>query len=910
MSDGSRGWSDWWSGDHAENFYRLLLNVMPSRHRRLFADEMLDVFRHQRSRECRGHAQRALQLLRTSFDLLATAMILHAENLLKQISPSQQNPRERFRRGLEKGDFMSSWVSDIRFGMRNLIRSPLLVMVAVLTLGAGIGANTAIFSVLNTVLLRPLPYENPESLVHIYESNPLKSWTQQTASPANFLDWREQSESFQDMAGYWSFDGATVEADGERERVSTGQATGNLFRLLGTRPSAGRLFQPSETFSGEAAVALISHSYWESRFGGRPEVVGSILQTSEGAREIVGVLPPGFRLPGIAVPPQLWTPSEWDPEVYGVAVWTRRAHWVTVVGRLKPNVSRQEASQELQTIAARLQEEYPETNEQAGVGIIGLQDWVAGEARTPLWLLMASVGVVLLIACINVANLLLARGRSRRREMAIRGALGAGRLRLLRQLLTEGLILVLGAGALGLALAYWGVAFLRSTAPDGIPRIGELSVDASVLLFALLCSAATLLIFASLPAWTLSRAPVVQGLSQGGRQGSGGGASPLGRGLVVAEVALSVLLVIGAGLLLRSFLHLQSEPTGFDASQVLSMRFNLEDAGYEEAQQALAFIDRAIPRLQALPQVQEAALATSIPIGGDGTWSGTVFIEGQATRVEEFRHRTVDPRYLPTLSVRLLEGRNFEPSDGPQSQPVALVNEALAAQFEDGRVIGRRISFAEDGPQMTVVGIVANEKYRQIRAQPTPQVYQPLVQRLRPDIHALLKTSGDPARLSSAAREALLDIEPRLVIFDVRPLPSYLRESLATDRFMAQMVGAFALLALLLAAVGLYSVLSYTVSRRRQEFGIRMALGARMSDILALVMRQGLAVSLLGVVLGLAAAWGVSRWIGGLLFNVSPTDPLTFAGVAGGLAAVALLACYRPARRAAKVDPQVTLRAE
>ncbi|HSR70264.1 MAG TPA: ABC transporter permease [Acidobacteriota bacterium] len=896
--------------DWAQRFYGLLLSLLPGRHRRHFGDEMLEVFRRQRQHECRGMAQRLLHLLRTSFDLLATALILRAESVAKRLWPSQQNPRERFRRGLEKGDYMTSWTSDLRFGLRNLLRSPVLVLVAVITLGAGIGANTAIFSVLNAVLLRPLPYQDPGRLVLIYETNPLKGWIRQTASPANFLDWRAQSESFQDMAGYWAFDGATVEADGKRERVATGQATGNLFGMLGIRPAAGRLFRPSETFSGGAAVAVISHAYWQSRFGGRPDIVGSILQTSEGAREIVGVLPPGFRLPGIAVPPQLWTPSGWDPEVYGVAVWTRRAHWVTVVGRLKPGVSPQEASQELQTIASRLQQQYPETNEQAGAGLVGLQEWVAGEARRPLWLLMASVGVVLLIACINVANLLLARGRARRREMAIRGALGAGRIRLLRQLLTEGLLLAAGAGAVGLALAYGGVAFLRSAAPPEIPRLEELSVDASVLLFAVLCSLVTLLVFASLPAWMLSRTTAVEGLSQGGRQGSGGGASPLGRGLVVAEVALSVLLVIGGGLLLRSFLHLQSEPTGFDPSNVLSLRFNLEDAGYEKAEEALAFLDRLTPRLQALPEVEKAALATSIPIGGDGTWSGSVYVEGQEGRIEEFRHRTIDSHYLTTLGVRLLEGRNFQPSDGPQSQPVALVNEALAAQFHDGRVIGRRIAFGEEGPQMTVVGIVANEKYGQVRAQPTPQVYQPLIQRLRGDIHALLKTSGDPTRIASSARQAVLEIDPRLVVFDVRTLPSYLRESLAADRFMAQMVGVFALLAMLLAAVGLYSVLSYTVSRRRQEFGIRMALGARVSDILRLVMGQGLVVSLIGIALGLAAAWGVSRWIEGLLYNVSPTDPLTFAGVALGLAAVALLACYRPARKAAGVDPQITLRAD
>ncbi len=891
--------------------FRFWLRAFPPGHRQRFGAEMTLMFQDGMGEQ--GSARRRCgYLLKALFGLLANGFVLRAQGWRRRNSGFADPPPMRFSPHSKKGLhlMLGSLPTGLRFALRGLMRTPGFALVALFTLTLGIGANTAIFSVLNSVLLRPLPFERPHELVQLWESNPLKGWERNSAAPANFLDWKQQSTVFQDVAAYFGPGFITWSADGEVSQIVRASATGNFFSLLGAKPVAGRLFRDEETWQSENSGAVLSHGFWLRHFGGDPEAVGKNLILNGSPVEIVGVLEAGFRVHDADA--DIWLPSQWNPQVIGVAVWTRRAHWIRPIARLKPGVTLEQASAELELIAKRLEKEYPETNTQMGAGLTPLHEWVVGESRATLWVLMAAVGAVLLIACANVANLLLARGSARYREMAIRGALGAGRARLFVQMLGESLMLALLGGLLGLGLAWAAVAALKAAAPPDLPRIWDVGIDGNVLLFCLAVALATAVFFGLAPAWSSTRTDLRSALHEGGRQmGSGLGQGRLRGALVTAEVALSLMLVIAAGLLLRSLMELRSVDPGFNPRNLLTFNLSLPGSRYNAAQ-AVAFCDQLVGRLSGLPGIRLAAAASALPLAG-GTWTADSTIEGQEEYVREFRHRSITPEYLETMGVTLVKGRNFLETDVGGSQGVVIINEAFARRFEHAEPLGHRIKLTKpdrDSPWLTVVGVVADEKFERLDEAAPIQVYQPHSQRGERFMRVVLRSDGDPLLLSDTVRAEVAALDPEIAPFSFRSMAQIISNVLAQERFMAQLVGMFAALALLLASVGVYGVLAYSVSRRTQEFGVRMALGAGKADLLGMVLRQGMSTVGLGIVLGMAGAVAFNRILAGVLFQVSTTDPRTFALVAGALAAVALAACYLPAQRACRVDPNAALRTE
>lgn len=806
---------------------------------------------------------------------------------------------------------------DLRLGLRALVRDPAFAAVAVLTLAVGIGATTAVFSVVDAVVLRPLALPAPERLVALFEENEERGWRKNWVAPANYLDWQARAKSFSGVAAYHdepsdlTLAGAgSGPADLEPEPVKAQAVSAELLQVLGVRPVLGRGFRPEENWRGPEPVVLLGHGLWKRRFGGDPRLLGRTIRLNGREQTVVGVLPPGFDFPGGA---EMYTTFGWDPAARQ-EVWFRRAHFVRVVARLAPGVSLPEAGAELAGLARRLEQEHPETNTHMEAGLMPLHEWVVGDTRRPLLILLGAVALVLLTSCANVANLLLSRASARNREMAVRSALGAGRLRLTRQLLTEGLVLAGAAGLVGMLFARWGLAGLLALAPADIPRLAEVGIDARVLLVAAGTTLAATLFFGLAPAVAGALPDARSALLTGGR----GSAGPRGRRtrglLVVAEVALALLLVTGAGLLVRSFQRLLEVEPGFDPAGVLVAEVSLPGATYAEEEQVRVFYERLLERVRALPGVVAAATTSTTPLR-DRSWTSDFAVAGRGR--EEFgievHHAEVDPEYFRTLGIRLVRGRGFTAADGPEAPPVILINQALADRYFRGQdPLGQRLAFDRypdaESRWYTIVGVTASYRQGSLAEEAQIEIYRPQSQ--DPGWHRdlLVRASGDPRTLVGPLREALRSLDRELTLMEVETLEQVLSRSVARERFLMLLLTAFGAAALLLAAVGTYGVVTYAVQLRTAEIGIRMALGAGSTDVLGLVVGQGMTLVLAGFALGLLGSLGLSRVLSSQLFGITAGDPWTYAGVSAILVATGLLASYLPARRAARLDPVEALR--
>ncbi|HEY4575019.1 MAG TPA: ABC transporter permease [Thermoanaerobaculia bacterium] len=812
------------------------------------------------------------------------------------------------------GGLLETFSQDVRYAGRMLARQPGFTAVAALTLALGIGANTAIFSVVEAVLLRPLPYRHAERTVLLWESQPHRDVARNVVNPANFLDWREQAKSFDQMAAF-ADRRFNLTGGGEPEEVPAQSVTPNLFSLLGAGAELGRTFTPEDAKPDHDGVAILSHGLWQRRFGGAPDIIGRTLSLNGRGVTVIGVMPADFQwfireksLTG--KPAELWIPLGFTEEQR-----VRRGRFLQAVARLAPGVSLARAQAEMGAVAGRLETQYPKFNHGWGVSVVPLRDQLAGEIKPALLVLLAAVGFVLLIACVNVASLLLARAAGRHKEIAIRSSIGAGRRRIIRQLLTESLLLALLGGALGLLLSYAGLKALVALSPPNLAGVGQAGLDLPVLAFTLAVTVLTGVVFGLAPALEASRVNLGGALNESGRGNAG---SRRGRrlrdALVVAEVGLALVLLVGAGLMIRSFLRLQAVHPGFDAKGLLTMRALLPAAKYADDDRQIAFFRQAAARLRTLPGVISASVVSALPFADLG--AATSFsIEGTSFTHEADKPttdvRVVDEEYFHTLRIPLLAGRTFTAQEAVEDRKVAVINETLARKYFPGvNPVGKRIlvNMTAEPTYTEIIGVVGDARYASLDGELHPMVYWTAPHLTYSAMTFVLRTAGDPADLAPAARREILAIDKDQPVSDVRTMESWLSESLARTRFGTLLLGAFAGLALTLAAAGLYGVMSYSVVQRQNEIGVRMALGARAKDVLRLVIRQGLALALAGVALGLLGALALTRLLSSLLYGVSATDPLTFAALALLLTAVSWIACYIPARRAARVDPLIAMR--
>ena len=808
---------------------------------------------------------------------------------------------------------METLFKDIRYGFRMLAKKPGFTAIAAVTLALGIGANTAIFSVVNAVLLRPLPYRQPERLVEIWETNPIKGWKDAPVAPANFYDWEQQNEVFQGMATYLISPGNfALTGKDEPERLRGQTVSGNLFSVLGAEAALGRTFLPEETWKGKNEVVVLSHGLWKRRFGEDPNIIGQTISLNARNYTVVGVMPGGFYFPDKTV--DLWAPWGLDPNQIANL---RRPHFMRVVARLKSGTTLARAQAEMTTIAGRLEQQYPGTNIKMGVGLGLLHDWTVTDTRLPLLILLAAVGFILLIACANIANLLLARAATRMREIAIRTALGAGRLRLVRQLLTESLIMSVLGGALGLMLAVWGTALLLAFSPGNIPRFDEISIDASVFSFTLGITFLTTLVFGLVPALASSKIDLTLSLKEGGQKGGGDARHNRARSLfVVLEVAFALMLLIGAGLMIKSFVRLEQVNPGFDPENILALQISLPASKYKEDAQQIGFYQQALERVRNLPEVSDASITLTLPSQGPA-WTSDFTIEGRPPEEygKEVRHNVVGSDYFSAMRVPLSRGRVFNDYDDKDRPAVVVINEAMAREFfasEDP--LGKRLKFSKpevaDNDWFAIVGVVKDEKLEGLATEVRPEVYQPFLQSANNAASLVVRTAGDPHTLIGAVRSKIWELDKDIPLFDIKSMKEVLYQSIARERFTVLLLTIFAGVALILSAVGIYGVMSYAVTERTHEIGIRMALGAHTGEVLKLVVRQGIKLALAGVGVGLAGSFALTRLMSQLLFGVSATDPLTFIVLSVLLTGVALVACFVPARRATKVDPMVALRYE
>jgi putative ABC transport system permease protein len=812
---------------------------------------------------------------------------------------------------------MTTLLQDMRYAVRTLLRQLGFAAVAVLTLALGIGANTAIFSVIDAALLRPPPYREPERLVHLWEAKRSRDFEQREASYPDFLDWRAQgSEVFEGLAGYTARPFTLTEA-GEATRTRGAAVTANFFELLGANAAAGRTFVGGEDGLEGKRVAVISHGLWRRRFGGDPGVVGRAVTLDGQAYTVVGVLPADFNF-ALLGDTEVWTPLTPPPAVAA----RRYQHWVKVIGRLKQGVTLEGAQAHLATVASRIERDDPGAHAGVSLRAVPLQEEFVGSVRPVLFVLLGAVGFVLLIACTNVANLLLARAAARQKEVAIRTALGASRWRVVRQLLTESVLLSLAGGAAGLVLALWGVDALVALIPASqlmqMPYLQSLSLSREVLLFATGLSLLTGVLFGLTPALSASRADLQGALKEGGRSTVSRGGRRLRDLLVVAEVALALVLLVGAGLLLKSLVTMLRVDPGFDPRGLLTLRVALPPARYKEGDQATRFYEEALRRVSTVPGVRGAALTSNLPLAGDGG-TGTPQIVGRSTpdsELTEAHLRTVSANYFEVLGVPLVKGRSFSERDDAKAPPVLLVNKTFAERVFPGEdPLGRRVTFKFTGDtQYEIAGVVGDEKVTTLDARTTPVIYFHSRQDSSFDSAALvLRTdAADPLTLAAAVRGEVRALDPEVPVYAVQTLEQLVAGSRSTfvRRYPAYLTGVFACVALLLALVGIYGVVSYSVAQRTHEIAVRVALGARTRDVLRLVLGHGLLLALGGIALGALGALALTRLISGLLFGVSAADPTVYGLVALLLAAVALLACLVPARRATKVDPIVALRYE
>ena len=794
-------------------------------------------------------------------------------------------------------------MNDLKFAFRQLLKNPGFTAVAVLTLALGIGANTAVFSVINATLLRPFPYENPERLIILQERN--AGGGRQDASYLNFADWRSQSTSFESMAAQREGESFNFNGLGEPERLQGQIVSANFFQTLGIRPFRGRDFVAEDDRPGAVSVAILSYGFWQRRFGAEESVLGKPITLNNQSFTVIGVTPANFQFRTDA---DVFVPIGLSAERFRLR---GRDPGVGVVARLKPAVSIVQAESELNAIAARLEQEYPETNTGKRVRVESLHESFVGGTRLSLLTLLGAVGLVLLIACANVANLLLVRGAVRQREMALRAALGAGRWRIVRQLLGESLLLAALGGVLGALLAYWGTNLITSYLPDGVPRLREADIDSKVFGFTLGLSFLAGVVFGMAPAWQASRANLTQTLQEGGR-GSTGSRQRLRSALVVSEIALTLAVLVGAGLLIQSFWRLQQVDSGFDARNVLMMQISVK-AGPGEGARIADFFEQLLQKVRSLPGVKSVAVSDGLPILRDANWS-PFNIEGRpppepGNQTWAIRY-TVSPEYFQTLGIQSLKGRGFTAQDTLNSPPVAIIDETFARQhFQNEDPVGLILALP-DGPGMEIVGVVRHVKHAGLdeRAAGSPQFYLNFNQRRSGASHLLVRSVVDPLSLAGAVRDQVWALSKDQPVYNVRTMQQLVSQSIAPRRFSALLMVIFGFVALVLASIGLYGMMSYSVSQRTSEIGIRMALGAQRRDVLRMVIKQAVGLALLGIVVGLVTALASARLLRNLLFGVGAADPLTFGAVAFLLFGVALLASLVPARRATNVDPMEVLR--
>ena len=808
---------------------------------------------------------------------------------------------------------MGTLIQDVRYGLRMLLKNPGFSAIAVLTLALGIGANSTLFSVVNGVLLRPLPFPNSDRLAAVWEFVPEKGWNREPFSYPDFTDWREQTKSFEKMAAF-SYVGATLEEGGSAEFVTGAAVSADLFPLLSARPQLGRVFTAEEDRPGASRVVVLSHGFWERRFHSSPEVLGKTILLDGESCTVVGVMPETFNFPILGSPRSFWVPLVTDPDTRE-RLELRSNHYLSAVGLLKQGIGPLQAEADLDTIARRLEVAYPGTNHLMRARVLPLQEELVGDVRSALLVLLGAVGFVLLIACANIANLLLARASSRQKEIAIRAALGAGWGRIARQLLVESLLLSLTGGAVGLLVAVWGEDLVVRLAPGAIPRVGEIGLDMRVFGFTLGVSLLTGILSGLAPALRAARSSLDPDL----REGRGGEAEGWKRNrvralLVVSEVALSLVLLAGAGLMLRSFERLSGVQPGFNPENVLTMKLSLPDARFPEAAQRIALFDRLLEQVRAVPGIRSAAVVFTLPLGGNNR-SNSFRIPDHPSpdgNDPDVNYRSISPDYLTAMGIPLLKGRAFSAQDGATAPPVALVNESFARRIFPGvDPVGKIIETDEGSTRRReIVGVVGDVRFDSLDAPLQPEYYVPYPQGPEPAVTLVVKALKDPSSLAATLREQVRSLDHSLPLYSVHTMEEYLSSSVANRRLIATLLGSFAGVALALAATGLYGVLAYSVTRRTREIGIRVALGARPGDVLKLVVAQGMLLTVTGLGIGLAGALLLTRFLSGLLFGVGATDPLTFAGVSALLAAVALLACYLPARRAARVDPVTALHYE
>jgi putative ABC transport system permease protein len=817
-------------------------------------------------------------------------------------------------RDTRRANYAENLVKDIRYGFRMLRKSPGFTFFAVIVLALGIAANSAIFSIADNVLVRPLPYRDASRIVMVWEDSSAYGFPKDTPAPGNFSDWKSRNRVFEDMAalpygGYFNLTG-----NGTPEQLAGKKVTANLFSLLGVSPAFGRDFRPEDDVPGASPVAILSYGLWLRRFGADAQIVGREISLNYQKCSVIGVMKQGLQFPDRET--EIWIPARLTKELLA----NHGSHYLNVFARLKSGVSLKTANANLATIASELEKEHPDSNAKVGAFAVPLREEIAGDVRPAILMLVGAVCFVLLIACANVANLLLSRAAGRRRELAMRLALGATRGRVIQQMLTEAILLALFAGAVGLLLAVWGTKFLAALVPVGIAPTTSTGVDGRVLLFTLFVSLSTGILFGIIPASRVSQFQLTYSLKQGGGQsGVGAGGHQLRDALVISEVALAIVLLTGAALLIRSLRNLYHLDPGFRADHVLVMRTPLPRPKYEAVERRRAFFDQVLAQVESLPGVVGAGYTTWVPLTNDGGATG-ITIEGKPEpapgNVLIPNTRIVSLDYMKTLQMKLIEGRAIETGDSTGKRPVALINQTMAKNYWPGEnPVGKEFKvggYSEKSPWITVIGIVGDVHQAGLDVPARAEMYLPYQQQdfgYEPEYLAV-RTSGNPMALAEIVRQQIWSVDKEQPVAGVMPLEDLVDENLASRRMQASLLGGFAGLALLLVTLGIYAVLSFAVTQRTQEIGVRVALGAQPRDILRMIFSQGFKLFLIGAAIGLAAAFALSRALVHLLFGVSAYDPASFAVVTILLAAVALLACYVPARRATRVDPLIALRYE
>ncbi len=807
---------------------------------------------------------------------------------------------------------MQALLQDLRYGVRMLYKNRGFTSVALLALALGIGANTAIFSVVNSVLLRPLPYSDPQRLIVIWENHQQRGGAEREwAAPADFRDFRDQTQSFEHVAALLGW-GPTLTGQNEPEDLQGAAVSHDTFTMLGVEPALGRSFTADEDRAGAERVVVLSHRLWQRRFAADPGIIGRSVTLGGDSFTVIGVMPRGFSFP-ILNNTEIWRTA--GSALAAIPGCERGCVILRLIAKLNPGVTLEAARAEMTALTGRLAQQYPDSNKGVGATLVPLHEQLVGDVRPAMLVLLGAVGLVLLIACANVANLLLARAAAREKEVAIRAALGASRARLIRQHLTESLVLAVIGGAVGLLLAFWMVDLLVSFAPKGTPRLDEIAIDPFVLVFTCGIAVLTGLVFGLAPALLSSRTNFNSALKEGGRDSSGTSRGARVRSaLVVSEVALALMLLVGAALLIRSFVNLQRVDPGFNAKDVVRVDVTLPRTRYSDRNRPAAFYKQLLDRVAALPGVESAGAVSNLPLGGGGTDSD-FGIEGRPPAEPEHNsvawYSSVTPDYFRAMSIRLLRGREFAEADNADAPKTVLISETMARRyFPDEDPVGKRLVFGGGSDLREIVGVIADVKFFGLNSDARPSMYFPHAQTPARGMSLVVRTQGDPLTLAAAIRGQVSALDRDLAVSNTMTMQELVGESLAEPRFTLLLLGAFAAVAMLLSAIGVYGVVSYSVAQRSHEIGVRMALGAQTGDVLKLVVRQGMVLVLGGVGLGLTAAFALSRVMGSLLFGVSATDVTTFAATSVILAGVALGACFVPAWRATKVDPMIALRYE